>query len=801
MKRLSLLLFTLIAFISAQAQLVQTIRGKVVDKESQYPLIGVTVRVLTDTSDGVKGTITDTEGRFILEDVKVGRHTLEFRYVGYQTRVMNNVQVSSAKQVILNIQMEESVAMSKEAVVKAESNRAGPQNEMAVISARTFTVEETDQFAGSRGDPSRMASNFAGVQGANDSRNDIVIRGNTPAGVLWRVNGVDIPNPNHFAIPGTAGGPVNIINNKMLANSDFYTGAFPAEFGNAISGVFDLQLRPGNNQEYEHSFQFGFLGSEIYSEGPINKEKGSSYLVGGRYSTLALFGALNIPIGTEAIPNYMDGGFKLNFPLKNNSSISFWGLGGYSTIDIKISDQDPSERNIYGDNDRDQYFTSYMGVFGVTYNKSFNKNTYFKVSASTSNQTVTADHDYLYYNADRTHLDSMSKMLQYRFGQTDFNTHAFVNHKFNSHWTMKAGLLVDYYTFSFNDSARLVSKDSAGMNYLLPWTTRWNSKENAVMLRPYAQFKYKPNARWTFNFGLHSQYFSLSNSLSPIEPRGGVRYELNSKNALTAGFGLHSQMQSPYLYFYRLSGDKEPHNKGMDFTKSWHSVLGWQHALGKRTRLKVETYHQYLYNIPVSDTATSFSLINTGSGFERFFAGQLVNKGIGRNMGLEVTVEHFFSKSFFFLITGSVFDAKYQGSDGIWRNTDFNGGYTLSAVITKEFKIKENSGLQVGTNITTVGGRYYSPADTAESNKVSELVGIDSEKNTLQMKPYFRMDLQVSYKWNPPKVPHIFAIDIVNVLNTQNVLSLTYAPDGAGNNIRFDYQLSLLPLFYYRLDF
>ncbi len=800
MKRnLSLFLLLLITLLSQAQVITQTIRGKVVDEESKYPLMGVTVRLLSDTS-GSTGAITDIDGFFRLDKIPVGRHQLEFRYLGYEPKILSNIELGSAREVVLQVEMSESVAVGEEVVVKAKTGNGEPNNEMAMISARSFTVDETDRYAGSRGDPSRMVSNYAGVQGANDSRNDIVVRGNSPAGVLWRVEGIDIPNPNHFAIPGTSGGPVNIINNKMLANSDFYSGAFPAEFGNATAGVFDLKFRNGNNQKYESSFQFGFMGTELFTEGPINKKKGSSFLVGYRYSSLALFDKLNINIGTNAVPKYQDFGFKVSFPMKNNSSISFWGVGGYSSIDILISEQSPEEHNLYGENDRDQYFTSWMGVFGSTYMKSFNTSTYLKVTTAISSQSVSATHEYLFYSPARDTLYYKDPLLQYSFRLSTWNTHASVNHKINANLTLKTGLIADVQQNIFRDSARRVIQ-SNGDYSLGPWMVRWNSEDKAFLIRPYAQLRWKLGTRLTVNGGLYTQYYSLPNKFSGIEPRVGAKYALSSTSNINLGIGLHSQIQPVYMYYFIPPGETEPNNPDMDFTKSWHFVLGYDRAISKGTRLKLETYYQYLYNIPVSDTASSFSLINAGSGFTRLFPGTLVNKGIARNYGLELTLEHFFSKKFFFMLSASLFDAKYQGSDGVWRNTDFNGAYAVNFLLTKEWKAGKNSAIQVGTKITTVGGRYYSPADTAASNAISEMVGIDSLKNTQQTKPYFRADLRVSYKWNRPKVSHEFALDIINILNTKNVLGLTYAPGPDGQNVRFEYQLGFLPLFYYKLEF
>ena len=242
-----------------------TISGSVVDAEARYPLMGATVQVLTVPD---KVTAADLDGRFKLEDVPLGRHALQVSFMGYEPRVLEGIVLTSGRPVVLDIDLQESVVAIQAAEVSA-TQEGEVMNEMATVSARAFTVEETDRYAGSRGDPARMASNFAGVQGADDSRNDIVVRGNSPSGVLWRVEGVDLPNPNHFAIPGTGGGPVAIVNNKTLANSDFFTAAFPAEFGNSTAAVFDLRLRNGNQDQWHGSAQLGFLGTEVLAEGRI----------------------------------------------------------------------------------------------------------------------------------------------------------------------------------------------------------------------------------------------------------------------------------------------------------------------------------------------------------------------------------------------------------------------------------------------------------------------------------------------------------------------------------------------------
>ncbi|MCS6818620.1 MAG: carboxypeptidase-like regulatory domain-containing protein, partial [Chitinophagales bacterium] len=365
-------------YLSAvNAQITQTLRGNIVDKDDRQPLEGVSVAVFTHDNKLLKGVLTDKDGNFIIQEVPVGRVNVVASYVGYKKAFLPNTLVSSAKEVILNIEMESSIETLKEVEVAA-TRKGETINEMAVISARAFNVEETERYAGSRGDPARMASNFAGVTGSDDSRNDIVVRGNSPFGVQYRVENVHIPNPNHFNIPGSAGGSVAILNNRMLSTSDFLTGAFPAEFGNALAGVFDIRMKKGNNSRNEVTAEIGLLGANIFSEGPFNRKRKASYIFNYRYATLELMNLMGLDIGTEAIPRYTDLQFKINVPTRNGGNLSVFGIGGYSAINLLTSKQKSvdSERDIYASGGRDEYFQSGMGVTGLNYTRPVARNAF-----------------------------------------------------------------------------------------------------------------------------------------------------------------------------------------------------------------------------------------------------------------------------------------------------------------------------------------------------------------------------------------------------------------------------------------
>jgi len=804
----SLLTLAILIPLSISAQdITQNLRGSVVDADTKIPLIGCTVKVL-DISEKLFGAAVNASGEYAIRNIPIGKHEVEYSFVGYNP-VIRTVILTSGKEYILNIELEESVLVGDEIEVLG-TKKGEVINEMATVSSQSFTIEETNRYAGSRGDPARMVSNYAGAQGADDSRNDIVIRGNSPLGVIYKVEGVDIPNPNHFAIAGSSGGPVAILNNKFLSNSDFFMSAFPAEFGNSLSGVFDINLRNGNNSIHEFSGQFGFLGTEFQVEGPLSSKSKASYLIGGRYSTLTLMKEIGVTIGTDAVPLYGDGAFKFNFPLKKGGALSFFGIGGASSIGIVISDQEKPAQDAFGEQDRDQYFGTQMYFTGMTFTKPINSKTFVKATLAYSKEIQRTNHEYILrdLNPDSTwnYKADPFTMMTYRYEIDKVSGYVGVNRKINSKHLFQYGMNVDAYTFSMRDSIRNVISDSTS-SFKLRWDYQSTSPD--LLLQAFAQWRYKVNPSLIVTAGLHSQYFTHSSSVSPIEPRIGAKYNLNEKSILAAGLGMHSQIQPLYTYTYHLNdpntGEKIYHNRNMDFSRSLHAVLSYSTTIKKTLQFKSEVYYQQLYNIPVEVESSSFSLLNQGSGFARFFPDSLQNTGSGQNYGIEFTVQKFFNKSFFFMTTLSLYESKYRGSDGVLRDTDFNGNYIINGLIGKEFTIgkKGNQLLGFGAKITYAGGRRYGFVDTVATNALEEIVFLDEGYNTRRLPEYFRFDFKVNYTLNATKVSHEFGLDLVNVFNTQNLLGLTYVPNenNPSEPFQFRNQLGRLPLFYYKIDF
>lgn len=798
--------FTLLFSVLITAQ-TQNVRGKVMDSETSFPLAGAKIEIDLKDANGVNyRAVTDGEGVFKIANVPVGKYGLTTKCAQYEPKTQT-VEISSGKELILSISLQELVT-NKEEVVVTGRKKGEIINELAVISAQQFSVEETNRYPGSRMDPARMASNFAGVQGADDSRNDIIIRGNSPLGVVWRVEGIDIPNPNHFAIAGSSGGPVSVLNNKILGNSDFLMSAFPAEYGNSVSGVFDLKLRSGNDQRHEFTGQFGFLGTEFLAEGPLNKKGTASFLMMGRYSTLSLFKSLGIQLGTDAIPTYGDLAFKFNFKLRKGGNLSFWGMGGKSNIAIMISEKTEYTTDLYGEGDRDQYFGTSMGVTGLTYKKAINEKTFVSSTLALSQEIQRANHDYLQRRLDSLDLstiiiDSIYQLMAYTFITNKVSSYTAVNHKINKQHLVKFGYNADFFLMNMHDSALI--------DYNVPnqYFTRWNYEGSCVLIQPFLQWKWRMSDNTDFTAGIHSQYFSMSNSLSPAELRLGFKHKFLGNQSVFAGGGMHSQIQPLYTYVDNRKGVGNFFNKGMDFTKSIHSGVGYEKFFNKGFSVRTEAYYQYLYNIPVTIAPSAFSMINMGSGFTRIFADSLQNTGTGYNYGLELTVQKYFDKSFFFLFSGTLYDSKYTGSDGILRNTSYNGAYVANLLAGKEFNIGKRNILGIGAKVTTAGGKRYGLVDLAKTNLEKDLIYQDSMFNELQFKDYFRMDLKISWRMNAKAMTHEIGLDLVNILGTRNILSLAYAPsldpavisDPSYEPVTQKNQLGFLPIFYYKIDF
>lgn len=756
-----------------------TVRGTVVDLDTHQPLFGATVVVVG--SEPLLGGTTDMDGRFVIADVPAGRIDLDVRMLGHEEQRLQNILVNTAKETVLELRLQESIVQMQEVEVTNARRKGELRNDMVLLSGREISVEETSRIAGGINDPARMVSTFPGVAGDPAGDNTIIVRGNSPKGVLWRMEGVEIPNPNHFSEEGSTGGPINVLNSDVIDNSEFYTGAFTAEYGNATSAVFDMRLRKGNDHKREYTLKAGVLGTDLTAEGPLGAQ-GGSYLVNYRYSTLALLDQAGI-VDYQGVPKYTDGAFHVHLPTGRAGTFSLFGLGGLSHI--LQEDRGVVEDTLFSRAD----FGSYMGVAGLTHTLLIGKNNYLYSTVSLSGNGSSTD-----YKEDPAPgegaledraIDALDKWTVR--GTTVLNT------RLNERLKVRNGIIVSVENYRMHgqswepDAQRLV--------------TQLDSRGAATTLQAFTSWKYRWTERWTVTGGLHALHYALNGSTS-IEPRMAVRWQPRPERAISLGAGLHSRTETIMTYLAQdvdADGTTYRPNADLGLSRAAHIVLGYEQQLAEDVQLKVEAYHQYLYDLPVeNDPNSSFCLANYDGWFT---TRDLVNKGTGHNTGLELSVEKFFTHGWHALATASVSSAEYKALDGHWHHSRFDLGVVGNVLAGKEWKLGRagrDRVLTTGFRYSVVGGQYRTPIDLAASQAAGEEVDAPSawsEKGDAVHK----LDVVIAYREGRPKTSHEIKVDVQNVLGGSTTVYQDY--DRTKQRIVDVPQLGLLPVLQYTLRF
>ncbi len=773
-----------IIYPSKSQIVLQTVRGSIIDKVSQQVIPGATVVILNTTP--ILAGVADAEGQFKIAKVPVGKYSIQINFLGYKSITLQNIAVNAGKESVLNINMEEDITAlnAVEIVAKVEKNKA--QNSMSTVSTRTFSVEETQKFAAAVNDPARMATSFAGVvSAAGDGNNLISIRGNSPSGLLWRMEGVEIPNPNHFSSVGASGGGISILSAQLLSNSDFSTGAFASEYGNALSGVFDLKLRKGNNEKREYTFQAGFLGIDASTEGYFKKGYQGSYLVNYRYSTLGLIGKLGVNIG-DAKTIFQDLSFNIALPTKRLGNFTLFGFGGLSQQGFDAKKDSIKWREDNGA----QYnfnFLANTGAAGITHTKLFSNQSYLKTALVYSGTQNNFDLEKL--NSEyQARIQAKENFLQ---SKTTFSS--VYTQKLNARSSIRAGIIFNLLNYNLN------KKNNQDTTVLIE---RINTIGKTEQGQAFFQWNYKLRDKWTTNVGMHYHHLFLNQSKS-FEPRASLKYDLTEQQNLTFGYGLHSQIQPIGIYFTReldRNGNNKLINSNLGLSKAHHLVLGYDLNLNAFSHIKTEVYYQHLFEIPISKQPNStFSILNTQDGF---VSEPFVNKGLGKNYGLELTYERFMHKNLYYLLSASLYDSKYQVANGKWYNTLYNANYATTFTMGKEWTLSEKRKHRViGFNVKSVliGGSRYTPIDLAASIAKGE-AKYDETKTFEQRNPdYYRLDIRLSTKRNYKKLTTTLALDIQNVSNRKNVGGQYFDPIAL--KIKYFYQAPLIPILSYKLEF
>ncbi len=779
----TLILFGILFSTTLQAQPLNSIRGIITDGASGQVLPYATIVVLN--TNPPKGITTDSLGNFRLDNLSVGRYDIQASYVGYESTVFREVMVGSGREAFLEIPLKESIHELGEIVVRPKTNKEEPLNKMAVAGARMLSVEEASRYAGGFDDPARLVTAFAGVAG-NVSSNGIAIRGNSPQSLQWKLEGVEIPNPSHFAdIGGVGGGILTAMSSQVLGNSDFFTGAFPAEYGNALSGVFDMWLRNGNNQNYENAVQVGTLGIDVSSEGPFKKGGKSSYLFNYRYATMALAADVFPDLMGEAGGmKYQDLSFKLNFPTRSAGTFSVWGIG---LID-KFANKALEDTLLWTHtNDKfDSTAKQYMGAGGVGHKYFFNSTTFLKTTLAT-----TYSNNHLWVDANDTQKNPQ-RVTEMQGSNWNIVLNSYLNKKFNAKHTNKSGITFTqlFYDLDYNMNPDLPLVDGPMVNFS-------NSIGSSTLLSAFSNSSINLSNRLTASVGFNAQMFLLNNHWT-IEPRLGLKWRAAPQHSLSIAYGMHSRLEKLDYYFITTpQTGNELVNKNLDFAKAQHLTFAYDWSISDNLHFKVEPYFQYLYDIPVEKNS-SFSIINHS---DWYLKEALVNGGEGLNYGIDFTLERYLANGYYYLLTASLFESKYCGGDDVWRDTRLNRNFLINALGGKEWlmgKQKQNV-FSLNLRFSYQGGDRYTPVDAIASAMKEDAVLDETLAFSKQFDPAFISNFTISYKMNKKRISHEFAFKIINATGYKEFISQEY--NYQTKLVDVMRESTIVPNIYYKIEF
>jgi hypothetical protein len=570
-------------------------------------------------------------------------------------------------------------------------------------------------------------------------------------------------------------GGVNILSAQMLDHSVLITGAFPAGYGNARSGVMDMSFREGNSEVHEQTIQLGLIGLEAAAEGPINANNGSSYLANYRYSTVGLLTNLGVDFGDEAI-NYQDGAFKLSFPGKQGGKWNVLGVGGWSSNvfegsrDSTLWEVDKDRMNID--------FTSNTLIFGGGHERKFiGSNLHWKTDLIYSRMQSRREGARI--------MDDLSLRLQEsdEYQEEKLGLRSEINKKLRSNGLLRAGLRASWQQYFL---------DVLFSNNYFTNTSRDLLDVQFLQFQPYIEYRQMFGKRWNLKIGLHSMGVAGENFLFSPEPRASLAFLTRNNGQVALAYGLHSQLPAPQLL---------AKNADLDLLKAHHIGLRFHQQIGNDQRLSMELFHQSMFDVPVTVATSSFSGLNVIEVYNPFI-DEVVSEGTGVNRGIELEWQRFMVDEWFALANATLFRSEYTGSDGVRRSTLFDGQYAANLAGGREFTWQRKGKSRIlGIHLRGVyyGGWRQTPVDESASLENGFMVFDDEQAYSETLPDYFRMDLRIYLKRNAEGRNAMVALDLQNLTNQRNVAYRYF--DFQQQQTVDRLQLGLIPILSWRLDF
>ncbi|BAV09807.1 Carboxypeptidase regulatory-like domain-containing protein [Filimonas lacunae] len=773
------ILYLLLQAAYAQS-FTQSVKGQVTDAESRRTLAGVSIVLMP----GNIRAITDSLGFYHIANIGTGRYTVQYTIAGYEPQSLPDVVVNSGKEAELNIGMREDFKNLGAVTVTARGRK--PLNEFAAVSARSFSMEDTKRYPASFSDPARMIMNFPGVSAGFDGSNEILVRGNSPQGVLWKLEGIEIPTPNHFSTLGSTGGPISMFSSNVIGKSDFYTGAFPANIGNATSAVFDMNFRNGNKDKREYTVQLGTLGAELGAEGPLNKARTASYLVNYRYSTLAI---LKPFIGLDQAPTYQDLSFKFNWNTKKAGEFTLFGLGGYDSY-TSDPEKDSTQWNSY---DKDNFYVkgnSKTGVIGLSHQIFVHRNAYIKTVVSASYYHYGQDRDTLNPAADYAHVHNATEF----FTDKAFRFSTFYNYKISQQHTFRAGFISQELQYNAGNRYYDIHEQQ--------WKQVLEGKGTTNFYQAYMQWKYRLTSQLTVNTGIHSSYLALNKKHS-VEPRLSATYNFGA-DVVSLAAGMHSRPQHISTYLFENTTDEGVHsqpNKNLDMSRALHLVAGYEHTFRSLNLVtKAEVYYQHLYHLPVEENSNSaFSAVNMLDMYDLVDKNALVSTGKGKNYGIDLSVEKPFSNNYYINSTVSIYKSKYTDFYGKEYDTRFARNYSVNIIWGKEWQLRNNKHVGMSGKVLASGGIKNSVIDIPASIQTGKEEYVPGSYYSQRGPAYFRLDWSAYYRKDKKNSTHTLTLEIQNLTNRENFYR--YYFDTRSGQQKTIHQLGLFPNLSYKIQF
>ena len=776
----------LLSYFSFAQENKQFVFGKITDKLTGEELIGASIYLEVDHTK--LGASCDMHGNYKIINVPIGRHNFTASFIGYKPVLIQGIIVQASKPLQLDIELEKDAKQISEINISAIKNKEST-NPFSTLSSRSFTIEESSRFAGGLCDPSRVAYNFAGVSFSAPQDNGVVIRGNSPTSVLWRLNGIDVGGASHFGGGNMAGaGLISIYSSAILKGTNFYSGAFPAEYSNTTAGVFDINFREGNRQKHQKTFQLGILGADIGLEGPLNKKGTATYLVNYRHGFIGYYGKL--AGGVE--PNFKDLSYNLTYKSESLGNFSFWGMFGlssnylpYKKYQKKVKEGVVKKEKFreYKDDFIQKDIKFGMGAIGFNHKKRVSKKSFLKTNLGFSTNYYKDSRELFTQIADTINTGSLSpyhykKNHEYNFS---FNSSLFtqINKKINN----KSGI---YY-----NKAKIYSQYDKILHNPQKLTGLYNKAGVVDYYSAFTQFKLTIIEDLNINLGVSLNKFSEVNEFS-IEPRIGIKWNYANWGNISLAYGKHSKLEDKKIYLVA----KDKFKGNIKLAKAEHYVLALDFNLAENLTFKTEVYYQNLYDVPVF-TENNESFINYTQMWE--FNSPIVFTGTGKNKGIDFSIEKSIDKGLYFLLTTSIFDSKYKDYKGIERSTLFNRNFQSGLALGKEFIVRQKNILGFNININYLGGNRLAPLKYEESITAKEAVYDLDKLYQVQADNKFWLNVGLSYKVNKKNKTITWGLDFQNAL-------LTTHDDGYRYNLRTNKidkkdVFFILPNFYYKIEF